>query len=1265
MGKNVLLSGIPLIILMAMTMSSPAQDTDPNLVGWWTFDDEGTGTVLDSSGNERHGTFRGDAHFVPGLLGEAVAFDGSGDYVNIDGYKGIVGDGTGIHAFTITAWIKATGNGEIVGWGSTVVPGRVEFRINEDRLRYESGGGNVQGDTTVTDDEWHHVAVTVPTDALYVDVTIYLDGEDDTQPENDTDPSRPTAQYDLKMGLRYNEASSRQYTGLIDDVRLYDKVLTQAEIQALAVRPRAYDPSPADGAMGVTDPMLSWQPRKTAVFRDVYLSTSPELGPDDLVSAQQTSVLYWHGPGLEPGTAYYWRVDEIEADGTVHQGDVWMFFFSPLEAWQPAPMDGAPYMDPDLTLNWERGLNGISHDVYFGTDETAVAEGTDDVFRGNQFDMTFVTGDLEMETTYYWRVDEVDMAGDKVTGNVWSFSTLPEIPIADPNLRVWWKLDAGVGERAVDWSGHGSHGEFVGDPVWVEGYDGFALEFDGLDDHVVYSFDAVEDWSAFTVCVWVKAAMLGQDINSSPFSSHTPNTAGLQIDVDGGDPGSYRVNHSSGAAVIGTARTDWVHLAITATGTAAKLYHNGLWTASTILTDTLFNKFAIGVNRNVANWFAGAIDDLRVFDRELSQEELELVMRIDPLRAWNPQPGNGSIADIRTATALTWTKGDEASEHAVYFGTDEAAVAAADASDTTGIYRDRFSATSYTPEEDLQWGQKYFWRVDELNADGSTTTGRVWNFTVADYLIIDDFESYTDNFDAGQAIFQAWIDGWTDGTNGSIVGNLEAPFAEQTIVYSGRQAMPMDYNNIPSPWYSEAYRTWETPQDWTFAGVDTLVVFIRGQVPAFIETAPGAITLSAAGADIWDISDEFRYAFKRLTGDGSIIARVDSITDTHAWAKGGVMIRESLDLGSRHGMVVVTPRNGVSFQRRPANSDSSVSTTQSGIVAPHWVKLTRTGDTLTAQHSADGVTWGDVLHATDPTSDTVVMGTTVYIGLALTSHVSGTPCTAEFSGIETTGNVSGSWQVADIGITHPGNAPDSVYVAVEDSAGNVAVVTHPEPAATTITEYEPWAVDLASLAGVNVSRVKTLYVGVGDRDNPQPGGAGRIYLDDIRVIKMPVLTLEPSTDMVATGDKGMILSINGIDVNDLVLGTTSFAGEPKYADQGPAGADNFDLNADASADEQAYVDVLFAQPVTTIFLVEKGGNDTGFIQALYEDGAPIGAPVAFSPDSYGAPGYIVYQDQAGALMVIRASVPIYGIRILPPEGGVLGIDPVSVSAIAE
>jgi hypothetical protein len=210
------------------------------------------------------------------------------------------------------------------------------------------------------------------------------------------------------------------------------------------------------------------------------------------------------------------------------------------------------------------------------------------------------------------------------------------------------------------------------------------------------------------------------------------------------------------------------------------------------------------------------------------------------------------------------------------------------------------------------------------------------------------------------------------------------------------------------------------------------------------------------------------------------------------------MIRETLDAGSVHASVEVTPGNSCAFQRRPTTDAASTSDNWAGtpIQAPYWVKITRTGNVFHAETSPDGQMW-----TVQGTDQTIPMAGDVYIGLAVTSHAANVVCAAEFSEISTTGNVTGAWQQAEIGVGHPENSPQSLYVAVEDSAGKVATVTYPDPAATTITAWTEWVIPLSSFTGVNPAKVKKMYLGVGERKNPVPDGAGRIYIDDIRITK--------------------------------------------------------------------------------------------------------------------------------------------------------------------
>jgi len=148
-------------------------------------------------------------------------------------------------------------------------------------------------------------------------------------------------------------------------------------------------------------------------------------------------------------------------------------------------------------------------------------------------------------------------------------------------LVVHWKLDETSGTTAFDSSENGYNGTLTGGPAWVDGKIDGALEFHAGGDCVEYLFPE-ETWQACSVAFWVKVPTLGQAGYKSMFSNHTPNTAGLQIDVDGGNPGNYRVH--PGGLLFGTVQTDWVYLTLTSEGTSANLYYNGNYVRSGTLT---------------------------------------------------------------------------------------------------------------------------------------------------------------------------------------------------------------------------------------------------------------------------------------------------------------------------------------------------------------------------------------------------------------------------------------------------------------------------------------------------------------------------------------------------------------------------------------------------------------------------------------------------------------------------------------------------------
>ena len=188
----------------------------------------------------------------------------------------------------------------------------------------------------------------------------------------------------------------------------------------------------------------------------------------------------------------------------------------------------------------------------------------------------------------------------------------------------------------------------------------------------------------------------------------------------------------------------------------------------------------------------------------------------------SPAPANGAV-DVTQIPILTWVSGVFADSHQVYFGTE--------ATSLENKGSGNLSSESFEPGQ-LEWNTTYYWRVDEANNANTDSpwTGPLWSFTTANFLIIDDMESYNDiNEDepGSNRIYLTWIDGFDNpATNGAVVGNFDPPFAEQTIVHGGLQSMPMAYDNAVGK--SEATLTLTSNRDWTVNGVNTLTIWYRG-----------------------------------------------------------------------------------------------------------------------------------------------------------------------------------------------------------------------------------------------------------------------------------------------------------------------------------------------------------------------------------------------------------------------------------------------------
>jgi regulation of enolase protein 1 (concanavalin A-like superfamily) len=189
------------------------------------------------------------------------------------------------------------------------------------------------------------------------------------------------------------------------------------------------------------------------------------------------------------------------------------------------------------------------------------------------------------------------------------------------------------------------------------------------------------------------------------------------------------------------------------------------------------------------------------------------------------------------------------------------------------------------------------------------------------------------------------------------------------------------------PWLSHDSGTPTTgEQPWSSQDIGTTT-------PAGTTARSGStFTVAGAGADIWGTTDAFRYVYQPLSGDGAIVARIAAVQNTNGWAKAGVMIREDLSAGSRYAALLVSPANGLAFQRR-AQPNAGTSYAPGSGTPPTWLKIARAGNTITAYQSGDGANWVPV------GTDNLALGGTVTIGLAVTSHNDGALNVATFEDV--------------------------------------------------------------------------------------------------------------------------------------------------------------------------------------------------------------------------------------------------------------------------
>ena len=283
-----------------------------------------------------------------------------------------------------------------------------------------------------------------------------------------------------------------------------------------------------------------------------------------------------------------------------------------------------------MTLSWVSGVGALYHDVYFGTDADAVANAghLSPEFMGTFSETNFDPCSLEFETTYYWRIDEVGPACT-MQGEVWNFAT-------SIGLISWWKFDEGEGSIAYDSAGE-NHGTIHG-PTWTAGQINSALSFDGMDDYVDIPYDASLDIDAsegITLSVWIK-------LNSYPTGSDSGPIFGLYDSTGAGTKNYLALAKSINGNVISwdqyppsggfitSIKPDldkWYHVAVVQDSSHRAIYINGTLDVSDNVPETYQGNtpdtIRIGNRADLAPYyFHGTIDDVRIYDKALSAEEI-------------------------------------------------------------------------------------------------------------------------------------------------------------------------------------------------------------------------------------------------------------------------------------------------------------------------------------------------------------------------------------------------------------------------------------------------------------------------------------------------------------------------------------------------------------------------------------------------------------------------------------------------------------------
>ncbi|HPC93564.1 MAG TPA: discoidin domain-containing protein [Sedimentisphaerales bacterium] len=732
---------------------------------------------------------------------------------------------------------------------------------------------------------------------------------------------------------------------------------------------------------------------------------------------------------------------------------------------------------------------------------------------------------------------------------------------ADPSLIGWWTFDEGSGTVANDASGRGHNGTLRGGPTWVIGRVDGALLFDGKDDYVSVGSVGITGAVDRTVMAWVKAGITAIPDKTSIFGFVPDgNVEGTYFDVEVDDKGNYVAHICGYQWIIGPVDTEWRHLAGTYEAGTGRWFLDGRHIDSAEGDIGTIDQVRIGARLSSGRYFPGLVDDVRIYNRALTEAEIQSVMAGTDLgQATEPSPADGA-RDVPRDAVLSWTPDVSAVRHNVYLGTSWDDVRAANIGDPRGVLvGPGQAAATFDPEGLFAFDQTYYWRVDGVGAAPANTIfkGRVWSFVSESFAYpienIVATASHAD-VDAGP---EKTVDG--SGVNAQDQHSLNSrdmwlasPGPDEAVwiqyrfdrVYKLHQMLVWNYNGEFEPLLGFGLRTvtveysvdgmdWITLGDVEFAQATASAAYVYNTTVDFQGVAARFVRLTVrSGYGLvgrYGLSEvRFLYipaqARRPQPANGATNVTIDTVL---TWVSGREAVTHEVYLGTDPAALTpvgtpetasCTPDNltfGTIYYWRvdEVNEAEAVGLWEGDLWSFTVEEYASIDDFESYNDDVDAGTtifdtWLDgwvnntgstVGYLNAPFAErTIVHGGEQSMPLAYNNSVS-----PFYSEAERTFERAQDWTIggADrVRLWFRGdakNTPQTLYVTLEDSAGRSATVRSMDPDAILKTVWQEWQIPLSQFNGINLVKIEKITIGVGNRTSPAAGGTGIVYIDDV------------------------------------------------------------------------------------------------------------------------------------------------------------------------